>query len=117
MSLYGDDRHPDDDGPARFRRDCSVTGDETIPIQFIGVWDTVGALGIPVRGLRSLTAHKYRFHDVELSGSVRNAAHALAIDERRAPFEAARWAFKPKPVRCAPIRSACCTTPRPGCTA
>jgi hypothetical protein len=97
VSLYTDDRHPDDDGPVRFRRETSVTGEQTIPIQFIGVWDTVGALGIPVRGLRSLTANKYRFHDVELSGSVRNASQALAIDERRAPFEAARWAFKPKP--------------------
>ena len=96
VSLYGDERHPDDDVPMRFRRECSVATDKPIPIQFIGVWDTVGALGIPVRGLRSLTAHKYRFHDVELSGSVLNACQALAIDERRAPFEAARWAFKPK---------------------
>ena len=96
VSLYADERHPDDEGPVRFRRESSVLGEAPTPIQFIGVWDTVGALGIPVRGLRSLTAHKYRFHDVELSGSVRNACQALAIDERRAPFEAARWAFKPK---------------------
>lgn len=97
VSLYGDDCHPDDDAPLAFRRSCSVMEELPTPIQFIGVWDTVGALGIPVRGLRALTARKYRFHDVELSGSVRNAAHALAIDERRAPFEAARWAYKPKP--------------------
>jgi len=73
VSLYTDDRHPDDEGPVRFRRESSVMGEQPTPIQFIGVWDTVGALGIPVRGLRSLTAHKYRFHDVELSGSVRFA--------------------------------------------
>lgn len=96
-ALYCDPYNPDDDVPARFRRDHSVTGDARIPIRMIGVWDTVGALGIPMRGLRSLTAHKYRFHDVELSGTVERAYQALAIDERRAPFEAARWAYKPKP--------------------
>lgn len=96
ISLYCDDRHPDD-GPAQaFRKECSVTGNDPVPIRFMGVWDTVGALGIPVRGLRALTAHKYRFHDVELSGIVQHACHALAIDERRAPFEPAIWAYQPK---------------------
>jgi len=97
LDLYCGDVHPDDDKAKAFRSECSVTEDREIPIRFIGVWDTVGALGIPVRGLRSLTADKYRFHDVELSGTVQQACQALAIDERRAPFEAARWAYKPKP--------------------
>lgn len=96
-ALYCDPHRPDDEGPAHFRRQHSVMGDERIPIRMIGVWDTVGALGIPMRGLRSLTAGKYRFHDVELSGTVERAYQALAIDERRAPFEASRWAYKPKP--------------------
>lgn len=97
LQLYCDETHPDDDRARRFRSECSVTQGREIPIRFIGVWDTVGALGIPVRGLRAITADKYRFHDVELSGTVRQACQALAIDERRAPFEAARWAFNPKP--------------------
>lgn len=96
ISMYNDTHHPNDDTARRFRKDHSVTGDESIPIRMIGVWDTVGALGVPVRGLRWLTADSYRFHDVELSGSVERAYQALAIDERRAPFEAARWAYKPK---------------------
>ncbi|MDH5833501.1 DUF2235 domain-containing protein [Luteimonas kalidii] len=97
IALYCDDVHPDDPKALGFRTECSVTRGEAIPIRFVGVWDTVGALGIPVRGLRSLTADKYRFHDVELSGIVQHACQALAIDERRAPFEAARWAYRPKP--------------------
>jgi uncharacterized protein (DUF2235 family) len=61
-------------------------------IKFIGVWDTVGALGIPVDlPLRFLTIGCYQFHDVALSRSVDFAYHAVAIDERRAPFEPTLW--------------------------
>jgi uncharacterized protein (DUF2235 family) len=99
LQVYCDDRHPDDDGPTGFRCDFSVMEGAPTPIEFIGVWDTVGALGVPVRGLRWLTREKYSFHDVELSSPVKRAAQALAIDERRAPFEAARWAYKSKPAQ------------------
>jgi uncharacterized protein (DUF2235 family) len=68
-----------------------------IEIKFMGVWDTVGALGIPLRGLRMLTMWKYRFHDVELSRIVQNSYHALAIDERRESFEPTLWKSKAKP--------------------
>lgn len=94
---YCNQERPDDDGPLQFRGRHSITENNPIPIRFLGVWDTVGALGIPIRGLRALTAKKHRFHDVELSGTVANAYQALAIDEHRAPFEAARWAYVPKP--------------------
>lgn len=68
-----------------------------IEIKFMGLWDTVGALGIPLRGLRILTMWRYRFHDVELSQMVRNAYHALAIDEKRESFEPTLWETKAKP--------------------
>ncbi|MDZ7827613.1 MAG: DUF2235 domain-containing protein [Gammaproteobacteria bacterium] len=59
-------------------------------IDFLGVWDTVGALGIPdlssVIGLDRITREKYRFHDLTLGTHVRRAAHAVAIDERRKLF-------------------------------
>ena len=97
IALYRDDQHPDSPAARTFRRAHAVGGDATLPIRFIGVWDTVGALGIPLRGLRGLTRHKYQFHDTELSGSVAQACHALAIDERRAPFEPTLWAYRPKP--------------------
>ncbi|MGH6960847.1 MAG: phospholipase effector Tle1 domain-containing protein, partial [Dongiaceae bacterium] len=61
-----------------------------------GVWDTVGALGIPLRGWEKLTAARHQFHDTELSGSVQFGYHALAIDERREPFEPTLWSWKPK---------------------
>jgi uncharacterized protein (DUF2235 family) len=61
-------------------------------IEFIGVWDTVGALGIPERPfLPSRLVKRWSFHDTKLSSHVRCAYHALAIDERRGMFEPALW--------------------------
>ena len=57
----------------------------------------MGALGIPVRGLRLLTMRRHGFHDVKLSSLVRNAYQAVAIDERRAPFKPSIWQAIPKP--------------------
>ncbi len=69
-------------------------GDTTIPIYFLGVWDTVGALGIP-NNLAILnlldSVHKYSFHDTKLSNNVKNARHAVAIDEKRASFSPTLW--------------------------
>lgn len=98
IALYkSPDHHPDAGESVKFKQDYSVCGSTDIPTKFIGVWDTVGALGIPVRGLRSLTRGEYLFHDTELSKTVSRAYHALAIDEHRAPFEPTLWAYKPKP--------------------
>jgi len=62
-------------------------------IKFIGVWDTVGALGVP--GVHLWLARflgiEWQFHDTTLSRSVENAYHALAIHERRSDFEPTLW--------------------------
>ncbi|AKS33550.1 DUF2235 domain-containing protein [Mycolicibacterium goodii] len=62
-------------------------------IRFIGVWDTVGALGIPMSGLRlvNLFNRRHKFHDTDLSSIVDEAYQALAIDERRGPFVPTIW--------------------------
>jgi uncharacterized protein (DUF2235 family) len=96
IELYRNDEHPDDNGPRQFRESYSVAGKASILIHFIGVWDTVGALGIPLRGLRWLGSRKHQFHDTELSSTVKIACHALAIDEHRAPFAPALWDYVPK---------------------
>jgi len=97
IALYRNEQHPDDAQPRAFRKSCSVVPEESIPVRMIGVFDTVGSLGIPLRGLRSLTRREHQFHDTELSGAVQTACHALAIDERRAPFAPTLWTYKPKP--------------------
>jgi len=59
----------------------------------VGVWDTVGAIGIPIDGLPVPQAIKkhWGFHNTTLSDRVCNAYQALAIDERRRPFKPALW--------------------------
>ncbi|HWM12393.1 MAG TPA: DUF2235 domain-containing protein [Solirubrobacteraceae bacterium] len=65
-------------------------------IEFVGVWDTVGALGIPAGPfLPAALAKRWSFHNTELSSHVRHAYHAIAIDERRAIFEPALWIQQP----------------------
>lgn len=61
-------------------------------VAYLGVWDTVGALGIPnYYGIARFFNGKYRFHDTELSPCVRSARHAVAIDETRRAFEPTLW--------------------------
>ncbi len=68
-------------------------------IHFIGVWDTVGALGIPEKlpGWEWVSKHvggwehMWGFHDTTLSSHVRFAYQALAIDEEREPFKPTLW--------------------------
>ncbi len=67
-------------------------------IRFVGVFDTVGALGIPGGLLRPLTRGRYEFHDTKLSGLVDVARHAVAIDEQRPHFVATLWDGVPRPV-------------------
>jgi uncharacterized protein (DUF2235 family) len=65
-------------------------------IKMVGVWDTVGSLGIPSAvGLSDPIA--YGFLDTSLSPKVLNAYHALAIDEKRAQFPPTLWESQPVP--------------------
>ena len=68
---------------------------DDVEIDFLGVWDTVGALGVP-GGLNSITAPRYEFHDTTPSPWVRRARHALAIDECRDEFVPTLWTADPK---------------------
>jgi uncharacterized protein (DUF2235 family) len=76
----------------KFRFDAADA--EQIPVHFIGVWDTVGSLGIPDNlGFLNLldSPRRYAFHDVKLNPHIRYARHAVAMDERRDPFVPSLW--------------------------
>lgn len=67
---------------------------DSTPIRFVGVWDTVGALGIPDDlALLNLfdQPQNWRFHDTRLGDNVAIARHALALDEVRASFTPTLW--------------------------
>lgn len=82
FELYRSKSRPDSKKSGAFRREFS----RETRIRFIGVWDTVGALGVPLRLFRRFNARKYSFHDTRLSRSIDHAYQALAIDEKRKPF-------------------------------
>ena len=66
-----------------------------VEIRFLGVWDTVGSLGTPSPSL-DWVDRGYEFHDTKLSRIVRNAYHALSIDETRPEFVPTLWTSPPK---------------------
>lgn len=85
--------HPDGREAVAFKNTFSWTD---VRVKFVGVWDTVGALGIPAHGIR-FGKEYYTWHDTELSGMVQNAYHAVAMDEHRPAFAATMWSKAKKP--------------------
>jgi Uncharacterized alpha/beta hydrolase domain (DUF2235) len=61
-----------------------------IPIKSVAVWDTVGALGIPLYAADG-RYDAFRFADTALSKQVENGFHAISIDELRGDFGVTRW--------------------------
>jgi len=59
-------------------------------ITMVGVWDTVGSLGIPAL-IGDVDPLVYGFLDTNLHPDVLNAYHALSIDERRKEFPPTLW--------------------------
>ncbi|KAL8793857.1 MAG: hypothetical protein Q9195_003583 [Heterodermia aff. obscurata] len=68
-----------------------------IPIRAIGVFETVGSLGIPRVpwlervGLQSSRMKAFQFYDTTINEHVENAFQALCLDEKRAAFSPALW--------------------------
>ncbi|MBC9178319.1 DUF2235 domain-containing protein [Pseudoroseomonas ludipueritiae] len=84
-------RHEVHRSPEDFCRRHHSQCHQDIQVAFLGVWDTVGALGIPGTVLNELTAKDYEFHDTTPSHIVRIGRHALAVDEHRDEFEPTLW--------------------------
>ncbi len=63
-----------------------------LKIAYLGVWDTVKALGLPAKlPFAERFNRNYAFHDAKLSSMVLAARHAISIDEKRATFPAMPW--------------------------
>lgn len=65
------------------------------PIEMVGVWDTVKALGLRLPFLWMLTERQNSFHNHHLGASIRHGFHALALDETRAVFAPVLWDCPP----------------------
>jgi uncharacterized protein (DUF2235 family) len=70
-----------------------------LPIRCVGVWDTVGAYGIPsgfANGIfpRIFTYWTRGFRDTRIGERVQLGLHAVAIDEMRRPFVPTFWTVR-----------------------
>ena len=79
----------------RFHDSAAHARARAVRIRFLGVFDTVGALGLPLDWVKQITGDlphaNVQFHDTSLCGNVDVACHALGIDERRGPYEPTWW--------------------------
>jgi uncharacterized protein (DUF2235 family) len=82
-----------DSGPARAfaRRFCHAVA----PIEMVGVWDTVKALGLRLPLVWMLSPDRHAFHNHQLGPSIRHGFHALALHETRMAFEPVLWDCPP----------------------
>lgn len=64
-------------------------------VHFLGAWDTVAALGIPIPGLNAIIEQvpgwRHNFQNLTMSESVTHGRHALAIDDERRIFHPILW--------------------------
>jgi uncharacterized protein (DUF2235 family) len=60
-------------------------------IKLVGVWDTVGSIGIPFGNFRNISRRALKFHNTRLSRTIEHSYQALAIDEYRRPYWAVLW--------------------------
>jgi uncharacterized protein (DUF2235 family) len=86
-SIYRSRDEVDSEHAQAFRRANS----REILLKCVAVWDTVGALGVPLKPFAEFNAEEYGFHDTKLSSIIRNAFHAIAVDEHREPYAATLW--------------------------
>lgn len=68
------------------------------PVEMVGVWDSVMALGLCWPLVWRLSAPRHRFHSPHLGKTVRHGFHALALDETRAAFAPLLWRTGPETV-------------------
>ncbi len=94
---------PDRDEVKKFREKYSRPDPENIDLRCVGVWDTVGTLGVPgVLGslqppgwLKPVLPKAHEFHDVALSSRVKFGFQAVAVDEKRKFFKPTLWEQSP----------------------
>lgn len=70
------------------------TDEETKKIEFIGVWDTVDAVGLPFDKATEAwdkIIFRFKFPDRKLHPNVKRACHALSIDDERQSFHPLLW--------------------------
>jgi len=63
-------------------------------IKVVGVWDTVGALGVPVFSIPGFSSSTFSWHHTGLRTPIQHGFHAVAIDEHRKKFAPTLWTIR-----------------------
>lgn len=67
---------------------------QPVNIKVIGVWDTVGALGLPFGNIPGVSRSSFTWLHTGLRRPLQNAFHAVAIDEHRLSFSPTLWTVR-----------------------
>lgn len=73
--------------PEKRLMECS----RRVGIKMVGVWDTVGALGVPWTEMPLIGRRNFYFHNTNLSVLIEHAYHAMGVDEHRGPYKPTLW--------------------------
>lgn len=68
-----------------------------VNIKMVGVWDTVGALGVPKLPIPGIGSKTLKFIDTGLRKPIEHGFHAVAIDEHRKKFAPTLWTVRQDP--------------------
>ncbi len=82
----------------RFVRYISKGKKHGVDVEFLGVWDTVGAFGIPVNILGIPFARWNLFKDMHVAENVKKAVHCVCLDETRNAYVPTLMNYKPEVV-------------------
>lgn len=89
---------PSKDAGLEFKQQHAVMAD--VEIRFLGVWDTVDAVGLPfhISDIINALFYRFKFPDLHLTPIVQRACQALSIDDQRESFRPLLWRQAPEDV-------------------
>jgi uncharacterized protein (DUF2235 family) len=91
-AIFAAYRQPDLDAKKKLKDQLTAAyGLQDVTVEMVGVWDTVGSMGIPGIFFNALNQKKYGFLDTTIHPCINHAYHAVCIDERRAQFKPTLW--------------------------
>jgi len=79
----------------RFVRYISSGKRHDVNVEFLGVWDTVGAFGIPINILGIPFARWNLFKNMHVAENVKKAVHCVCLDETRDAYVPTLMNYKP----------------------
>jgi uncharacterized protein (DUF2235 family) len=89
----GEEPWPPDTEPILKKNKAGFLAYQKVTIEFLGVWDTVSAIGAPTFHLKKIVNKFYplTFAELNVGPGVQSARHAISIDDERLAFHPELW--------------------------